>query len=54
MSARLECTGTCCDVVVLDIGNVHPLRNSPVYSSIDVVNDVAVVLGDVVLDINND
>ena len=39
---------------MLDIDNVHPLRNSPVDSSIDILNDVAVVFRDVILDVDND
>ena len=52
-SARLERTRASCDVVVLDIDDMHPLKYCLVDSSIDVVNDVAVVLGDVILDVDN-
>ena len=39
---------------MLDIDNVHPFGYCPVDSCIDVVNNVAVVLGDVVLNVDND
>lgn len=39
---------------VLDIDDVHPLRYCPFDSSIDIVNNVAVVLCDVILDVDND
>ena len=39
---------------MFDIHNLHPLCHSPFDGGIDVVDDVTIVLGDVVLDVNND
>ena len=42
------------DVVMLDIHDVRTLDCSPFDGGIDVVDDVPIVLGDVVLDVDND
>lgn len=39
---------------MLDISNVHLLSYRPLDGSIDILDDVLVVLGDVVLDVDND
>ena len=54
MSARLERPRASRNVVVFDIYYVHILCRSPFDGGIDIADDVAIMLGDVVLDVDND
>ena len=53
-SAGLEGTGASGDIVVLDIDDMHPLVCRPINRFVDIVDDVAIMLGDVVLDVDYD
>ena len=53
-ATRLERSRACCGVIMLDIDNVQALSHSPFNGSIDVADDVPIVLGDVVLNVDND
>ena len=39
---------------MLDIDNVHSLGHSPFYGGIDIVDDVTIVFGDIILNVDND
>lgn len=54
LAARFEGPRGGGGVIMLDISNVHLLSYSPLDGSIDILDDVLVVLGDVVLDVDND
>ena len=54
LSSGLESPRASRDIIVLDIDNQHLLGYSPFDGSIDVVDNVSIVFGDVVLDVDND
>ena len=54
LRSRLECPRTSRDVIMLDVDNVHSLDCGPFDGSINTVDDVSIVLGDVILYVDND
>ena len=54
LSTRFERSRGGSDIMMLDINHVHPLNCSPFDGSIDIANNVPVVLGNVVLNVDND
>ena len=54
LAARLEHSRSSGDVVMLDVDHMHPLGHSPFDGGIDISDDVSIVFGDVVLDVDND